>query len=221
MATISETISRLRTLIKQHTDDSPYTDEFLYSVLNSGKARLLRQRATSFNKLPNPQCFCIELEVATSHDCDCVDIGCTVLKTKYPIPDTIFGRNTELLFLKTLGEIEIPIVDYRELSYMNLDPIKKDMRVATEYNGHYLIWNEDNLKAIIVCANWADIADWADKVLCPDDPDSEGCFDVDTVDFNLPNDLEITLYEFALRELNIPLSIREDMTNDSNENLKY
>lgn len=220
MATLSETISRLRTLIKQHSDDSPYTDQFLYSVLNSSKARLIRQRATSFNKLPSPQCFCIELVWANSHDCSCIEVGCKVLMTKYPIPDTIFGRNKELLYLKTLGEKEIPVVDFRSLSHMKYDPIKSNERVATEYNGHYLIWNEDTLGAIIACANWSDIADWEGITLCPEDnPDS--CFDIDTVDFGLPRDMELTLFEFALREINIPLQIRDDMTNDSNENIKY
>ena len=221
MASVSETISRLRTLIKQYSDDSPFTDEFLYSVLNSGKARLLRQRATSFNKLPNAQCFCIELVKATSHDCACIDIGCEVLMTKYPIPDTIFGRNTELLYLKTLGEQEIPIIDFRELSYMNLDPIKANKRVATEYNRHFLIWNEEDLEALIVCAIWSDIAAWSDIQLCPDSDNPGDCFNLDTTEFNLPKDMEITLYEFAMRELNIPMQLKEDMTNDSNENIKY
>lgn len=219
MATVSESISRLRTAIKQYTDDSPYTDEYLYSVLNSAKSVLLRQRATKFNKLPNPQCFCMELIEANSHDCDCIDIGCKVLKTRYPVPETIFGRNTDLLYLKTLGETEIPVIDYRELSYRALDPIKGNSRVATELNGHYLIWNEENLKAIVICAQWADIADWADKVLCPTGGDE--CFDIGSLDFGIPKDLEMVMIKMAIEELGIPLSIKADITNDTNEDIKY
>lgn len=220
MATVSEITSRLRLLIKQHTDDSPYTDEYLYSLANSAKSILLRRRATSFNKLPNPQCFCIELIESNSHDCKCIPIGCIVLKTKYPIPDTIYGRNSDLIHIKTLGELEIPIIDFRELSYRNLDPIKSNTIVATEYNRHFLIWNTLDLKAIITCANWADIADWEDKILCQD-LNVEDCFDVKTLDFNLPKDLELPLFELCLKELGFSLQIKEDMTNDSNENLKY
>jgi hypothetical protein len=220
MATISTVISRIRTLIRQHTDDSPYTDEYLYSVLSSIKSHLLRQRANKFNKLPNPQCFCIELIKANSHDCDCIDIGCEVLMTKYPIPDTIFGRNSEKVFLKTLGEKEIPVINFRELSYIKTDPIKANKRIATEYNGHYLIWNEEDLKAIIICGNWSDIAKWSDIILCPDNSE-ESCFDINEVDFGLPTDLETTMFQMALQELSIPLKLIDDMTNDSNENLKH
>lgn len=219
MATVSESISRLRTAIKQYTDDSPYTDEYLYSVLNSAKAILLRQRAAKFNKLPNPQCFCMELVEANSHDCDCIDIGCKVLKTRYPVPETIFGRNTDLLYLKTLGEKEIDIVDFRQLSHRDLDPIKAGTRVATELNGHYLIWNEENLKAIVICAQWADIADWSDKVLCP--TGDEDCFDIGSLDFGIPKDLEMVMIKMAIEELGIPLSIKSDITNDNNEDIKY
>ena len=77
MSTVASNISAVRSLIRQVQDDSDYTDKFLYSLLSSAKARLLRQKLdrgklSEFNWVT----FCVSLERGKSHNCDCVAVGC-------------------------------------------------------------------------------------------------------------------------------------------------
>jgi len=47
-----------------------------------------------------------------------------------------------------------------------------------------------------------------------------GCFNPLTQDFDLDADKQNFVYTQILRILNIPMSIQQDLTNDSNESLK-
>lgn len=220
MATIGSIISKLRGLIKAYSDDTNYTNHYLYGLLSSAKATVIRERAVKFVELGDPRCFCIGLEEANSHSCDCVPVGCTVLRTVYEIPDVIRGRNKSLIYIKTLGEKEIPIVDFREFEFSKYDDIKANKPVATWYNNRILLWNITSLKAIIICGHWQDIAEWSDIVYCESDNQSD-CFDLDSEDFGLDLDLELRVLQLVLDMLKIPLSLNQDITNNTNEELKY
>ena len=74
MATIRDVTSTLRTLIKQHTDDSHYSDEFLYHLMTNARSLLIERDYNKNKKLSswNQQTYCVKLEKTKAHDCDCV-----------------------------------------------------------------------------------------------------------------------------------------------------
>ena len=221
MSTVSQIIYKVRTLIKQHTDDSPYTDEFLYSLIKQETSVVMNQKAKKFYKISdwNYRCFCVELELVNSHDCSCVPIGCQVLRTKYKIPKPIVARNRPLLYLKTLGEKRIDIQPQNYIEMNKYDPIKSKAIQATVYNDYILVWNDTQLPLIVVCSVPEDITLWSDIQACGLE-EGVTCYDINNDEYLVDSELESLVIKKVLEFLAVPLSIPEDFTNDSNENIK-
>ena len=102
--TIAKHIAVLRGLIRQYSEtETPFSDEYLYQIFNAAALRLIRQKLDRNMKLSawNDKMFCIALEAATIHDCDCLP-SCTVLKSKYKIPKPMTTRNRDMIKVHTL-----------------------------------------------------------------------------------------------------------------------
>ena len=104
--TIQEGISIIRSLINKTSDDNTYTDELLYELLSKARAEILDKEYNKFEFKSNfdRHSICVPMCVATSHDCDCVPVGCTVLKSKFKIPRSLTQRVRDSMEVYTLGE---------------------------------------------------------------------------------------------------------------------
>ena len=104
----------------------------------------------------------------------------------------------------------------------DLDEIKTKQLSGTIINGYLYIWNNTQLKAILVRGLWQDVTDWQSIPSCTEDGEdtASACFNPLTQDFDLDSDKQNFVYTQILRILNIPMSIQQDLTNDSNESLK-
>lgn len=227
---ISTVISLLRNTIKKFTDDSIYEDEFLYNV-----ALLFRNKYTSqrFKKYYNiseelMKDYCTPTEIANSHDCDCVEVGCKVVKTVYSIPSTLTGRYRDMFKVYTLDYKSIPRVTPDEQKSNQLDEITAGEISYSLLNRKVVLWNtnlDKPLKGIIISGIWEDETEWDGKTLCDylsdeDTTSYDNCFNLEETKFAIDADLLSYVIQESIQHLGISLQLIQDNTNDANDDIK-
>lgn len=219
--TINEHVSLLRNIIKAHSDDSDYTDQFLYELLRQARAKILSQRVTKAKKVSNTnwQRICMPLELDTFYDCSCVPSDdCKVLKSRYKIPTYI--RN--LIRVTTLGGDNISeslsLSDVKRRQYSKILKNKKTWLIS---GGYLYIFNDNMLKTVLVEAVFEDPSSLAEIDNCDSDGTSTGvaCFNMDTSDFPIDDHLAADTRSLIYPELEISLKVQEDEVNDARSNL--
>lgn len=219
MSTIAQEISLLRNSIKEVDDDSKYRDSYLYSMWSVARADILYR--TLGNKIfITPWAyhrFCIELEKVKSHNCDCVAVGCDVLRSRYKVPKPVSGRFNDALEIQDLDGDVIGITTEQALKSDQLDKIKKGKVRATVYNGYIYIWNTLDLKAIQVNGIWEDVSKWDSIQLCTDDIP---CFDIYNLDAGISANLRGVVLARTMELLNIPISRKDDDRSDRNPEIR-
>jgi len=122
-------IGMVRTILKEYSDDTIYTDEFLANLLNSARASIYEERlkAKKIMSRFNFNSFCIKLCLDTFFDCSCVpeSVQCQVLKSDIEIPRVILDNRKDLLKVYTLTGIEIPYKHYTERKRFNYNSLLK------------------------------------------------------------------------------------------------
>lgn len=114
-------VNKYREFLRQISDDSVFTDEFLYAMLLQSRAEIIKNMVDN-NKELSPwlyQRFCIKLCPSNFIECDCAGldstIGCTVWRSEKPIPEFINQNDNLLLNVSELfGNI---INQIRERAY--------------------------------------------------------------------------------------------------------
>lgn len=224
MATIPEHIYKLRTFIKQHSDDSLYSDEFLYSLLKDARNTLLERDSKKFTKDSefHKQTICMPLEVNTYHDCECLpyEVKCKVLKSKFALPKVITGRNKEMMRVLTVdGYNQIPFILSTDLKNFKYSKTKGKGNKYGITNNHLIIFNNLQLKIVLIEGIFEDPLELSKIMFCNNDGNEETCYDLNTTDFPIKGSLDFSMYQICLDILKIPLQIREDDTNNTNNNM--
>lgn len=221
--TVREIISLIRGRIKEYQDDTIYTDQFLWSMFSVEKAEVVANfRIRRFNYINDHSyvTICMKLEKANSHDCECIDRGCKVVKTVFKLPRYFTGRNVPLLQVMTLGNKQIPkILDYEYESVYQKDDIFKNKPMFSIVNEKLLIYNAD-YEVILVRALWYDITKLDDIHYCKTNGGTQPCIDVFSLDGSIDEDLLSMSIERVVEKLRTPLSIQEDETSDRSEAIK-
>lgn len=218
-------ISILRNIVNKYSDDDKYTDEFYYELISSARARLISNeyakfaKKSSFDKIT----FCMQMCIATSHDCDCVKYGCKVLKSKYKIPRPITSRNVEQIFVATLNGKPINPMTQDDYENAQLSPVKKDTMGFEIKNGMLLLWGADiNLvspRVIEITIIPEDIIELAEVPHCTTNGQLTGetCFDVYALDLPMRKEHDYAALQLCLEMLGIKEKFPQDHTNDGTD----
>jgi len=218
---IAEHIAAIRGLIKGYSEtDTPYSDEFLYHLFTSAAARLIRQREEKNHNLSdwNTPLYAIKLEVDTIHGYGCLP-GCNVLRTKYKIPKPVTARSKDLLKVFTLGMEEIRYINPSDNKAIQYDEIYKNKLHYSIINEYVYIWNGDTVnitpRAVLISGYFTDPSAWSDVTTCTTtgEETNEPCFDINTTEYPLDDDLAYVAYQLTLDLLRITLQIPDDRIN--------
>ena len=217
--TYSEVLSTIRQTIKEVTDDTKYTDSYLYSLWKLGRARFLSQllKRKDYINRGSYISVCLELETGLSHDCSCVPSGCQVLYTKHQIAPSLSSRFNEGLQVLTLDGTLIPHRHANEIKSDMLDPIKKGRIGYTIVNQKILIWNTLELKAIQIRQITGDPLYYQSIQYCPDTSD---CIDIYSLDTGLDEAVEDLVLDSVLQRLQLPIKIKDDDSADANPEIR-
>ena len=123
---ISELVSTFRTLLKERTDDSPYTDQELYILLNSAANRLKTEVLDKKHKLgpKNYIRICAPLEKVEFADCGCIpsELQCKVLRSKFEIPASLVARSAWTYKITNIHGEQIGHLNHIKRKFMKAHP---------------------------------------------------------------------------------------------------
>lgn len=225
---IAKGISILRNIINQYSDDTSYTDEFLYELLAGARATLISREYNKFEKKSSfdISTFYMPMVVATSIDCECVRYGCKVLKSKFDIPRAILKRNKEAIQVYTLGGREIIPMTQLEYNSALLSPIKQNELGWEIKNKKLLLWNGNPItgspKIIEIRMIPENIIELANipKFDANCQLTGETCFDPYILDLPMKQELELAAFQMCLELLNIKAKFPRDYENNATSKLK-
>ena len=209
---ISEILGTLRTLVKAHSDDSDFSDSFLYSLLIQARAERLSQKLRKFQPLSpfNEQAICAKLEKVKFHDCSCVTVGCNVLKTEFEIPEVITTRSGLHLKVETIEGVDIPYVPASRRPIIKFSETLGNKLSYDIYNRKIVLWNNLTMPVVVVKGVFYDPSVLSELPEC----DAQGnettnaCFNPLDDEFPIEPDSINAVVEralqFALNTFNVP-----------------
>lgn len=230
MATVGELITRVQYPYSNgvESDDSRLTRRYVYSILKSGRNTLMFNKVNknqfishwNFQTLP-----CVEMIVVPPHDCPCLPpVGCEMMRTKYKLPSPIANLSKHIIASVTSVD---GVVTFNETTFGN-KKYKKGNKYTSDKPDYFIkdeylyITVRSRIKAITVIALFNDPYEVAKfPNIC-----NEGCIDCSTcppnpmdIEFNIDEDLERTLIEFAIQEIAVFLGKLEknDKLNNSSD----
>lgn len=223
--TIREELSTLRNSIKEITDDSIYSDSYLYSIWKKAKGRVYKSDSKKFLSNWAWHRFCVELEEATNHDCGCIPEGCFAMVSVNKIPQPLATSKGEYVEFITLGGRTVGVVREQDVKYDNLDPVKKDKLRVSIYNQRVYVWNTKTLKYIQVNGLWDDITEWEDVKACGTVNDGSNSSDIDCtsvydLDLGIGEAESESILRICLELLGFPLSRPDDQNNNRNAEVR-
>jgi len=218
--TIDRHVSYLRTLIKQESDDSYWSDQFLYSTLVDARAELLYNNINKYkNNSQNYQSFCVGVSLQQYHDCSCIDNpNCLVLISSVDIPRAMQIKSQPLIKVmnyqsNTEYHPSNPLFEKRLKIYTRTKKEKIGWEIR---NRKLIVFNNTNLKVVKVRLLPEDPLELANINTCTElgETLSSSCYDIYSQDFPIEAHLNNPMYDLALRKLGLSLQMPEDVTND-------
>jgi len=214
---ISELLSTIRLTIKEITDDSKYTDSYLWSLVVQARATVLGNniKGKSFISSWSSHRFCIELELVKAEDCSCVpDNSCKVLRSKYKIPRPLIGRYRDAMQVKLMDGRLLGMIEQYQLKSDSLDPIKGEALRYSIINQYLYLWRSKTLKCIYVDGIWENILDWQDI------QSQDYCNDIYDIESGIGQSEVTGIMQIMATLLQLPLSRKDDDSDDRNSEIR-
>lgn len=220
---IGDIVGDLRTTIKAHSDDSNFSDEYLYNLVRSYRNLFLKRKYES-KKNMSPivwQTVCLPLTRTKYHDCSCISVGCDILKSIKVIPSVVVGRNKPFIKVQTFDGVSIPYITPDRVKTNRYSNILSDVPGYYVQNKKVIIWNTTALKAVMITGVFEDPAILSEYNICDENGvEYSSCsYDPLNEEFPVDEDLIPDIRLSVLKELGISLGIQEDTTNDSQSNV--
>jgi hypothetical protein len=227
--TITATVDKVREMLRQTSDDSVYTDPFIYSLLLDKRNLLIEREANKrkMRSLFNRKTICMPFIESNTIPCDCIpeELGCIALRSKYPVPrpvSTIFG---DLIWLYTLDLSDD--ISFKQTFVGKYNKYSRQGSVpayAVYYNEYvYIIgWPENKLEAAIIQIIPEDPVEMDQITLCDEEGNEldDTCFDPTLDTFNIDAHLHAFMIELVIKEITGSFNYQEDITNNSSSPIK-
>jgi len=217
--TVGKIISDLKMLIKEVSNDSDYTESFLWSLITKARARVLTNdiKAKQFISAWSTHRFCVEMELHKAHDCECIPVGCDVLRSKYTIPRPLSGRYRDAVQVKTIGNSVVGYSEDYELKSNKYDPVKKNALRWNIHNQHLYLYNTLDHLSIQVEGAWENIIEWNQIQYCSE---RNPCVDIYSLESGISEYEAEGLLRIAVDLLKVPLTLKDDTSQDTNPEIR-
>lgn len=219
MATIGDTIARVRNVLKSVKEDAFMTDRFIYSLVMKYARTLMERDSKLTNLFKNSTLFkqipCIELIDVDRVEACCIGVetGCTFKRSKNPLPKITALRYGLMIRAVTT-------IDYSEQLYKTEPSVYANMTKTSgfKYNKNKYFWVIDNY-LYIPEVEWeavrlqAMFEDNLDPYLCH--LDSDICRAEQDRDISIPEHLFTEIENFVRQEILTAGQIPSDGADDS------
>ena len=220
LKTIGAHIADLRILLRQTSDDSEYSDEYLYKLLADTRALIFHQEIQKHRKLSdwNFQTFCIKLEPDTYHDCSCIDdLGCKVMKSTSKVPKPLLSRYKNFFKVYNINQdYEVDKTTPLKLKRDKLSLTRSGKRGYDITNEKLVLFNSMGTDTLLVRGLFEDPAYVTLNSACDDQ--TEPCTNITDAEFPVDTRFIPVIKELILKQL-VPLQkLPADITNNAASN---
>lgn len=218
--TSAEIIGSLRVILREQSDDSLYSDQFLLNELLTARARITAEKYGNESEVSftNWQTLTVKLEKTKYVDCGCIKVGCNILKSVYTIPSVVVTyMKKPLIRVRLFSGATLPYVKPERQRTNIYSEVLGDMPAYYIDNGKLIIWNTTALKAVIVEGVFSNPTDLSDINICTEEGDEfeATCYNqtsmVFPADADIIDEMKMRVLQRILPSKNIP----DDKTNDS------
>lgn len=216
--TINEVISYIQNIYNKgpKTDETELSDRMVYQIAKKVRAKLIKQKADKWNKIPDAyyqSIDCFPLEVEPLIDCNCIDNGCRVLKSKYKVPLFVTGRNRPLFNVYTVFGDSISPTSLDERNYNKYSKTKQNKKGWFLHNGYLVVIDDTNMMEMAMIKGVFEDPLELDGITACEDVTCENPY---SVEFALEGEMFDTLTKMVYQELlQVMKAQPQDLSNDS------
>lgn len=225
MTTVGEIISRVRGSLKEVTDDSAYSNRFLYSTFMTYAKQLIKQDADSgriyeMSDIWEP--ICVEMEPVSSLYCNCqfLPYNCTVYRSKLKLPNFLQSSDGVIYRWISTPDLSKDFVLVTPYQFHNKTKIKYNREKYAFIHDQYLYTPKDTFPVLTVSALFE--GDLSMFTCNPtEDRVSQGsCATKLGQKIMLPSYLEAAVIKMTLGELVPTTQLAKDELPNNNSNQK-
>ena len=225
MATVKQVIYDVKESLNKYSDDTEYDNRYILYLYNLKRAKYLRQllddKTRGIDKILI-QSLCLEFEIVDKGLCD-LEVGCTILKSKKPLPKLLEVRNRNTLISiqpSVALAKQFKIVDYTQASYILDRPYSNGIYATVDTDGHILLISNNDEHKLITClyvnAVFETPSDLENYINCCNcETEVEACFEEDSI-YPAPSFIiDLCRDEIIKLLLGTKEQIKEDIDNNS------
>lgn len=217
--TTSEHISTIRTLMKEFTDDTLFTDEFIAGLLLSCRNAVYNMEIMNKKKKLSRfsyNSFCVSLEKDAFHDCSCIpaSLGCKVLRSKIKLPKTLISPSGSLLMsVYTINGARIEYKRFLDRKLLSTHPVTAKKITYDIIDDYLVLFGNLDLVVVKVDGVWENpfdlskIEDCTNNTICWNPLESE---------FPMEGIFTILVYEMVLKFMGV--RTKEDESENAQNN---
>jgi hypothetical protein len=228
--TATEIIYAIREKLKAYTDDTKYTDAYIFFLINLKRALYIRREYNQQQRKIDQevaQTICMELEEVDSSVCpECQELSsneCSVIRTVLKLPNTIELHNRQtILKISSIGVFDKPfsLIDINRMPYIGESRYEnKFIYAAYHSNGYIYLKSSLNfirtLTHISVTALFENPDDISKFQCSP--TDNTPCFDFENTNYPIEGWMADVVISDIVQELSRLKGIPEDNTNNAKD----
>lgn len=227
MASINQVIFDIREALKDYSDDSELSNEYILYLLNIKRAKYLKQRIDQLGRSYNNrvlQTLCLETEEVSINECG-LDFDCeTIIRTKKPLPQLLQLSTKDALQRVSPSDklsIKFNLINReRATGYMN-SPFNNKIKAFLHDDNHiYLIGNP--MPLLLECISVTGVFEDPTELenysnCCGCNLETSKCFDYDTTEYPIQIDLLDIIRTDVIQEIAKLKQIKEEQSNNSND----
>lgn len=223
--TINDAITRIKVPLANGipSDDFPYSDEHIYSMLQTMRSKRLRQKMDQdafISQFSYSVIDCVPLEWGKYSDCPCYTSDCFILRSKYKIPSFISNRTGLPIIVTTLNGNIISEGSITKEQFNNYKRSKVKTLNYFIHNDYLYITGSNQLKVVSIKGILNDPLELKDIPICDTEGNSLGvCHDPLNekypIDMELFEDIETMILEKAFKYRQY--GIKDEENNDSED----
>ena len=225
--TIAAHVDDLRIQLRQTSDDSIYSDKYLYKKLLDARSILLKREldkhrlVSDFNYLT----MCLAVEPGVPVECGCIDLQCKVLVSTQELPKSFQNKYSMLMSVLDGNYNELPKGNSTKSKYFKYYKTLKKKSSWDIVNNKLVIYNADfRIKSFIVKMMPEDpleLASYTYSNTCGCESDvatPTPCFDIKTSNFPIDSWLSLPMYDMVKKQLLGGITT-EDNSNNAQSDL--
>jgi hypothetical protein len=225
--TIKAHIDDLREQLRQTSDDTIWSDKYLYKKLLDARVVLIKREidkhrlVSEFNYIT----MCLSVEPGVPLDCGCKDLQCKVLVSTQELPKPLQGKYSLFLEVFDGSYNQLPYGNSITSKYFKYYATLQDKKSWAIINNKLVVYNADlrNKTFIvkIVPEDPVELATYSFTNTCGCDVppvESTPCFDPATSEFPIDAWLNIPMYEMVKEQL-LGKLLKEDLSNDAQSSI--